>query len=60
MQSVPMNRNLGPALRHLRQQSEPRIVWVDVLCIDQLKNDQKSRQVALMGRVYSSADRVIV
>jgi hypothetical protein len=60
MRTVPITQNLALALRHLRQQLEPRVLWVDALCIDQFNNDEKSKQVALMGLIYSSANRVIV
>ncbi|KAG0646404.1 Heterokaryon incompatibility protein [Hyphodiscus hymeniophilus] len=35
-------------------------VFIDAICIDQNDNDEKSRQVALMGDIYKNADQVIV
>ncbi|KAK2601284.1 hypothetical protein N8I77_010747 [Diaporthe amygdali] len=34
-------------------------VWVDTICIDQVDNDEKSSQVAMMGKVYERAGQVI-
>ncbi|KAF2488669.1 HET-domain-containing protein, partial [Lophium mytilinum] len=52
--------NLTQALRHLRQQEEVRILWIDFLCIDQANNDEKSWQVNMMGRIYQACEKVFL
>ncbi|KAH8891552.1 hypothetical protein GQ53DRAFT_604942, partial [Thozetella sp. PMI_491] len=52
--------NLYAALRRLRMASRERVVWIDQLCINQTDDQEKSQQVALMSRIYSAAQRVIV
>jgi hypothetical protein len=39
--------------------AEPTYLWVDALCIDQATNLERNHQVAMMGRIYSSARTVI-
>jgi hypothetical protein len=34
-------------------------VWIDALCIDQGQNDERNHQVQQMGKIFSSAQRVI-
>ncbi|KAJ4394365.1 hypothetical protein N0V93_003582 [Gnomoniopsis smithogilvyi] len=52
--------NLDIALRHLRQGSQERVLWVDALCINQRNDDEKSLQVQLMRTIYSIASKVTV
>jgi hypothetical protein len=58
--SQKVTANLEIALRHLRHLNKPRILWVDALCINQSDLKERSQQVSLMGRVYSSASGVLV
>ncbi|KAI9767094.1 MAG: hypothetical protein M1840_005883 [Geoglossum simile] len=37
-----------------------RLIWIDALCIDQGNLDERSSQVALMNRIYSAAQTVMV
>jgi len=39
----------------LRHPSEPRILWIDAICINQDDNDDKNYQVPLMGTIYTRA-----
>ncbi|KUJ07042.1 HET-domain-containing protein [Mollisia scopiformis] len=57
-QPLSVKRNLFLALRRLRKSNEPRIMWVDALCINQQSNVEKSHQVALMRNIYRSCVRV--
>lgn len=57
---ISVTRNLGIALRHLRQEDGPRTLWIDALCINQNDAEEKRQQVALMPVIYGSADRVLV
>lgn len=55
-----VTENCLAALRHLRQQRRPRILWVDALCIDQSSLEERNHQVALMGEVYRMARCVLI
>ncbi|KAF6825608.1 ankyrin and het domain-containing protein [Colletotrichum plurivorum] len=48
------------ALRRLRRKKKPRTLWIDGICIDQHSTAEKNHQVALMGPIYSSAERVVI
>lgn len=50
--------NLSSALRALRHETSPRMLWVDAICINQVDLDEKKIQVPLMGQVYSKAAAV--
>lgn len=52
-------QSLRLALCHLRDRGE-LIVWADAICINQNDNQEKSRQVLLMGEIYKRASRVVV
>jgi hypothetical protein len=45
-------------LRHLRQSTKSRNLWVDAICINQSRDEEKARQVQLMGSIYERADKV--
>ena len=51
----PVTRNLYNALRRLRKKSTSRRLWIDAICINQRDSLEKSRQINLMGRIYSQA-----
>jgi hypothetical protein len=36
------------------------VIWVDQLCVDQNNPEEQSRQVNMMGQVYSRAEQVIM
>jgi hypothetical protein len=59
-EAVTIGSNPASALTRLRQADTPRIVWTDALCINQADNEEKSRQVPLMGSMYSLAQRTVV
>ncbi|KAF2686590.1 hypothetical protein K458DRAFT_280689, partial [Lentithecium fluviatile CBS 122367] len=52
--------NLESGLRHLRYRFQPRILWIDALCINQRDMAEKERQVRMMGQLYKNAERVHV
>lgn len=52
-------RNLGRALRRLRYQDTERL-WMDSVCIDQQRVEEKNVQVAMMGRIFATARQVVV
>ncbi|KAI1850287.1 hypothetical protein JX266_004145 [Neoarthrinium moseri] len=53
--STNVTFNLHCALARIRLPDRPRLVWADALCINQNDRMERSQQVALMGRIYSSA-----
>ncbi|KAE9364223.1 HET-domain-containing protein, partial [Stipitochalara longipes BDJ] len=55
-----VRENLSDALRDLRLKYEPRILWIDALCINQDDTMERNHQVARMGDIYRNATRVIV
>ncbi|RGP81300.1 het-6or heterokaryon incompatibility het-6or allele [Fusarium longipes] len=58
--SIPITESLEVALRHLRRQHESVTLWIDQICINQADNSEKSKQVEIMGRIYSQAKKVLV
>ncbi len=54
-----ITKNLDIALRHLRLKNEPRILWVDALCINQVDIGERNHQVTLMKRIYQCCRRDI-
>ena len=57
---LSIGSELACALMHLRYVSEPRLLWVDAICINLKDKDERSQQVQLMGDIYASARRVLV
>ncbi|KAK2684705.1 hypothetical protein QWA68_016409 [Fusarium oxysporum] len=58
--SIPITESLETALRHLRRRHETITLWIDQICINQEDNSEKSKQVGMMGRIYSEANQVLV
>jgi Heterokaryon incompatibility protein (HET) len=56
--NIPMS--LETALRHLCDQTEPRVIWADAICINQNDSDEKTHQVSLMRNIYRKASRVMI
>ncbi|KAJ8126095.1 hypothetical protein O1611_g7544 [Lasiodiplodia mahajangana] len=52
--------NLSSALRDLRDVSRPLRLWADAVCINQKNIPERSRQVALMGRIFRDASNTII
>jgi hypothetical protein len=55
-----IRRNLDDALRRFRFEHTTRVLWTDALCINQDSTDEKNRQVAIMGEIYSRAKCVLI
>ncbi|RTE83193.1 hypothetical protein BHE90_002270 [Fusarium euwallaceae] len=65
-QPFPVTKNLAAALKQIRnkwtlEDSPHRVesLWVDAICINQRKPDERTQQVQLMGRIYKSAAVVL-
>ena len=59
-ESIAVTQNLATALVHIRNPDKMRTLWIDQICINQDDVDERNKQVALMGRIYSEAGNVIV
>ena len=59
-QRMKVEPNLYLALRRLRRPSEPRLLWIDALCINQDDTEEKSHQILLMSSIYTSAKKTVV
>lgn len=57
---IPITRNCEAALRHLRLESETRVLWIDAICINQSMLEERNQQVSIMSKIYSTASRVVV
>ncbi|KAI1372511.1 heterokaryon incompatibility protein-domain-containing protein [Hypoxylon crocopeplum] len=63
--ALHIQRNLYDFLVRLRSKRRGLPLWIDAICIDQDENDaearkEKYRQLELMGRIYGSAETVLV
>ncbi|RSM16162.1 hypothetical protein CDV31_004625 [Fusarium ambrosium] len=56
---INVTANLKVALQYLRRPSEPRVLWIDAVCINQNDNQEKLLQIQRMGRIFSSAASVV-
>jgi hypothetical protein len=57
---VNVTSNCYSALRHLRKKLGKLKIWLDAICIDQSNAEEKSKQIPLMGEIYSRAEWVYV
>lgn len=57
---LSVTKNLFDALGYLRDAVWTRTLWIDALCINQKDDAEKNTQVAMMGRIYSQASKVMV
>lgn len=55
-----ISQNLASALVRIRHSREPRVLWIDAICIDQQNALEKNHQVQQMYNIYSSAYRVLI
>jgi hypothetical protein len=58
--TLGITHNLGVALRQLRHSDKPRVLWVDVICINQDYLVERSAEVMEMASIYSNAGRAVV
>lgn len=58
-QTISLGRNLGAALRQLRYETGPRVLWADSMCINQQDADERATQVRRMGDIFARAQRVV-
>jgi hypothetical protein len=56
----PITTNLHAALERFRSLPPPEYLWIDQLCINQADDEERSRQVNMMGSIFGRAQRVIM
>ncbi|KAM5349851.1 hypothetical protein ACJ41O_006356 [Fusarium nematophilum] len=52
--------NVEAILRQLRRPDQPRMLWIDAICINQDDAREREAQVLLMRRIYSAAERTLI
>lgn len=52
--------DLVSALRALRHYQNDRYLWIDAVCIDQNRAEEKNHQVEMMSDIYGKAERVCI
>ncbi|KAF2819466.1 HET-domain-containing protein [Ophiobolus disseminans] len=55
---IPITENCEAALRCLKLPVDPRILWVDSICINQSSILERNHQVGLMDQIYRLATKV--
>jgi len=55
-----ITKSLDIAIRHLRHESEPIVVWIDQICINQNDPAEKTSQVQLMSLIYQRAYNTVI
>ncbi|KAL8756445.1 MAG: hypothetical protein Q9199_002927 [Rusavskia elegans] len=58
--TLRITKNLFEALKHLRLEDRPRVLWIDAICVDQQNLEERGHQVLRMPNIYTSAKGVIV
>ena len=58
--ALAITPNLAEALRYLRYEDRPRVLWIDAICVDQNNTDERGHQVLRMADIYHQASRVII
>jgi hypothetical protein len=58
--TLSVTQNLAEALRYLRLEDKPRLLWIDAICVNQQDMHERSSQVELMADIYSLAKKVVV
>nr|POE62968.1 heterokaryon incompatibility protein 6, or allele [Quercus suber] len=55
-----VSEHLHAALLRLRRPDRERLVWVDVICVNQDNIPERNKSVSLIWRIYTEAKRVII
>lgn len=58
--SVLATISLCDASKRWRLSKKSRFIWADAICVDQNSALEKSCQIALMGKIYSSAKKAVI
>ncbi|KAF5596715.1 heterokaryon incompatibility het-6 [Fusarium pseudocircinatum] len=57
---LPITENCYDALQNCRFDDRDRHLWVDAICINQSNISERTHQVGMMRRIYSTASRVLI
>ena len=57
---LPVNVNLYFALQRFRLPKQPRLLWVDDICINQDDEKERGQQVRIFHRIYAEAKNVLI
>jgi hypothetical protein len=57
---LQVNQNVVEMLRYLRLDYNHRTLWIDAICINQADEDEKGKQVTMMGEIYALANHVLI
>ncbi|KAH8760336.1 heterokaryon incompatibility protein-domain-containing protein, partial [Diaporthe sp. PMI_573] len=57
--TMEARQNCGYVLRKAWRLKGSGYIWIDAICINQIDNNEKSHQVAMMGSVYQKAVRTL-
>ncbi|KAF2103035.1 HET-domain-containing protein [Rhizodiscina lignyota] len=55
---ILVTQNCEAALRQLRYRHQKRLLWIDVICIDQSNTPERNHQVEMMRQTYRGATHV--
>jgi Heterokaryon incompatibility protein (HET) len=58
--SLEIQHNLYVALQHFRDENQPRILWVDAICLNQADVVERNHQVKLMRRIYEGSELTLI
>jgi Heterokaryon incompatibility protein (HET) len=58
--SWQVTTNLAAALRRIRSNTDSVVLWADAICINQEDVEECSKQIGMMGLIYSTAQLVFV
>lgn len=56
----PVSAHLYAALQRLRHATEPTMVWVDAICINQTNFVERGAQVHIMAQIFNAAEEVTI
>ncbi|KAF2804927.1 heterokaryon incompatibility, partial [Mytilinidion resinicola] len=56
---ITISDNLHSALFSLQLEDQPRLLWVDFVCINQMDLQERNSQVQLMYDIFSTAKKVV-
>lgn len=59
-ESFEVTSNLHIILQHLQCNCYGEPIWIDAMCVNQADEEEKTHQVAMMGRIYQQAKEVLV
>jgi hypothetical protein len=58
--SLQVTKNLFDLLIQLRERGFRDAIWIDAICINQADVNERDSQVSIMGRIYNTAENVLV